>query len=34
MMLTGIEVLLVAMGLLLVLWAIILYGSNYFGSTN
>jgi hypothetical protein len=34
MMLTGIEVLFVAMGLLLVLWAIILYGSNYFGSTN
>jgi hypothetical protein len=34
MMLTGIEVLFVAMGLLLVLWAIILFGSNYFGSTN
>jgi hypothetical protein len=34
MMLTGIEVLFVAMGLLLVLWAIILYGSNFFGSTN
>ena len=34
MMLTGIEVLFLAMGLLLVLWAIILFGSNFFGSTN
>jgi hypothetical protein len=33
-MLTGIEVLFVAMGMLLVLWAIILFGSNFFGSTN
>jgi len=34
MMLTGIEVLFLAMGLLLVLWAIILFGSNFLGSTN
>ena len=33
-MLTGIEVLFVSIGLLLVLWAIILYGSQYFGSTE
>ena len=33
-MLTGIEVLFVSIGLLLVLWAIILYGSQYFGSTK
>jgi hypothetical protein len=34
MMLTGIEVLFLAIGMLLVLWAIILYGSQYFGSTD
>ena len=34
MMLTGIEVLFVAMGLLVVIWAIVLFGSNFFGSTN
>jgi hypothetical protein len=33
-MLTGIEVLFVSIGMLVVLWAIILYGSQYFGSTN
>jgi hypothetical protein len=33
-MLTGIEVLFVAIGMLVVLWAIILYGSQFFGSTN
>ncbi len=31
-MLTGIEVLFVAIGMLVVLWAIILYGSQFFGS--
>ena len=34
MMLTGIEVLFLAMGLLVVIWAIVLFGSNFFGSTN
>ena len=33
-MLTGIEVLFLAIGMLVVLWAIILYGSQYFGSTD
>jgi len=31
-MLTGIEVLFIAIAMLVVLWAIILYGSRYFGS--
>jgi hypothetical protein len=34
MMLTGIEVLFVATGLLLIMWAIILFGSGFFGSTK
>jgi hypothetical protein len=33
-MLTGIEVLFVSIGMLMVLWAIIIYASQYFGSTN
>ena len=33
-MLTGIEVLFVSIVGLVVLWAIILYGSQYFGSTD
>ena len=33
-MLTGIEVLFVSIGMLMVLWAIIIYGSQYFGSTD
>jgi len=33
-MLTGIEVLFVSIGMLMVLWAIILFGSGFFGSTN
>jgi hypothetical protein len=34
LMMTGIEVLFVSIGMLVVLWAIILYGSQYFGSTD
>jgi hypothetical protein len=34
MMLTGIEVVFVATGLLVVLWAIILVGSQFFGSAE
>jgi hypothetical protein len=33
-MLTGIEVLFVSIGMLMVLWAIIIYGSQFFGSTD
>jgi hypothetical protein len=33
-MLTGIEVLFMAFGLLAVMWAIILLGSPFFGSTD
>ena len=33
-MLTGIEVLFVSIGMLMVLWAIILFGSGFFGSTK
>ena len=32
MMLTGVEVVFVATALLVILWAIILYGSTFFGS--
>ena len=34
MMLTGIEVVFVAFGGLIVLWAIIIFGSQFFGSTK
>ena len=34
LMMTGIEVLFVSLGMLVVLWAVTLYGSQYFGSTD
>ena len=34
LMMTGIEVLFVSIGMLMVLWAIIIYGSQFFGSTD
>jgi hypothetical protein len=33
-MLTGIEVLFIAIATLVVVWVVVLYGSQYFGSTE